>query len=41
MAKAAKIIAAIGPPKIPPRITAAIKNIENINPLFMSRFNAL
>ena len=30
MAKAAKIMAAIGPPKIPPRITAEIKTNENM-----------
>ena len=35
MAKAAKIMAAIGPPKIPPRITAEIKTNENMKPFFI------
>ena len=35
MAKAAKIMAAIGPPKMPPRITAEIKTNENMKPFFI------
>ena len=37
MAKAAKIMAAIGPPKMPPRITAEIKTNENMKPLLIIR----
>ena len=35
MAKAAKIMAAIGPPKRPPRITAEINSNENMKPFFI------
>ena len=35
MAKAAKIMAAIGPPKILPRIAAEIKTNENMKPFFI------